>query len=188
MGELAGLVEALLRKIAATLVNVRAGGSIRKQDHCLNIYSANARVYPSINPDQLVRNLESQRRHYGLARVCFALGRPAVHRPCLKGALRRQLFFGVVMLLANVAIKGMDEKNRTLSFGGGARVIDGFMLTAMDRGSFVTPCGHHSPLPFARHNMLISAGFFCFCRNLRRGDALCVVDTAVSLMNDEIRT
>ena len=33
-GELAGLVEALLREIAATLVNVRGGESIHEQDHC----------------------------------------------------------------------------------------------------------------------------------------------------------
>jgi hypothetical protein len=33
-GELAGLVEALLREIAATLVNVRAGESTHEQDHC----------------------------------------------------------------------------------------------------------------------------------------------------------
>jgi hypothetical protein len=33
-GELAALVEALLREIAATLVNVRSGESIREQDHC----------------------------------------------------------------------------------------------------------------------------------------------------------
>ena len=33
-GELAGLVEALLREIAATLVNVRSGESIDEQDHC----------------------------------------------------------------------------------------------------------------------------------------------------------
>ena len=32
--ELAGLVEALLREIAATLVNVRSGGSTDEQDHC----------------------------------------------------------------------------------------------------------------------------------------------------------
>ena len=32
--ELAGLVEALLREIAATLVNVRAGESVDEQDHC----------------------------------------------------------------------------------------------------------------------------------------------------------
>ena len=31
--ELAGLVEALLREIAATLVNVRSGESINEQDH-----------------------------------------------------------------------------------------------------------------------------------------------------------
>ena len=31
--ELAGLVEALLREIAATLVNVKGGGSIDEQDH-----------------------------------------------------------------------------------------------------------------------------------------------------------
>jgi hypothetical protein len=31
--ELAGLVEALLREIAATLVNVRSGGTIHEQDH-----------------------------------------------------------------------------------------------------------------------------------------------------------
>ena len=33
-GELAGLVEALLREIAATLVNVGSGESIHEQDHC----------------------------------------------------------------------------------------------------------------------------------------------------------
>ena len=32
--ELAGLVEALFREIAATLVNVRSGESIDEQDHC----------------------------------------------------------------------------------------------------------------------------------------------------------
>jgi len=32
--ELAGLVEALLREIAAALVNVRSGESIHEQDHC----------------------------------------------------------------------------------------------------------------------------------------------------------
>jgi hypothetical protein len=32
--ELAGLVEALLREIAATLVNVGGGESIHEQDHC----------------------------------------------------------------------------------------------------------------------------------------------------------
>ena len=32
--ELASLVEALLREIAATLVNVRSGEGIREQDHC----------------------------------------------------------------------------------------------------------------------------------------------------------
>ena len=32
--ELAGLVEALLREIAATLVNVRSGESVHEQDHC----------------------------------------------------------------------------------------------------------------------------------------------------------
>ena len=32
--DLAGLVEALLREIAATLVNVRSRESIRDQDHC----------------------------------------------------------------------------------------------------------------------------------------------------------
>jgi hypothetical protein len=32
--EFAGLVEALFRKIAATLVNVRSGESIHEQDHC----------------------------------------------------------------------------------------------------------------------------------------------------------
>jgi hypothetical protein len=32
--ELAGLVEALLREIAAALVNVRCGESIDEQDHC----------------------------------------------------------------------------------------------------------------------------------------------------------
>ena len=32
--ELAGLVEALLREIAATLVNARSGESIHEQDHC----------------------------------------------------------------------------------------------------------------------------------------------------------
>ena len=32
--ELAGLVEALLREIAATLVNVRGAESIHEQDHC----------------------------------------------------------------------------------------------------------------------------------------------------------
>jgi hypothetical protein len=31
--ELAGLVEALLREIAETLVNVRTGGSVHEQDH-----------------------------------------------------------------------------------------------------------------------------------------------------------
>ena len=31
--ELAGLVEALLREIAATLVNVRSGESVHEQDH-----------------------------------------------------------------------------------------------------------------------------------------------------------
>jgi len=31
--ELVGLVEALLRDIAATLVNVKGGGSIHEQDH-----------------------------------------------------------------------------------------------------------------------------------------------------------
>ena len=33
-GELAGLVEALFREIAATLANVRRGESIHEQDHC----------------------------------------------------------------------------------------------------------------------------------------------------------
>ena len=33
-GDLAGVVEALLREIAATLVNVRSGESIDEQDHC----------------------------------------------------------------------------------------------------------------------------------------------------------
>ena len=33
-GELAGLVEALFREIAATLVKVRSGGTIHEQDHC----------------------------------------------------------------------------------------------------------------------------------------------------------
>ena len=33
-GELAGLVEALLREIAATLVNLRSGESVDEQDHC----------------------------------------------------------------------------------------------------------------------------------------------------------
>ena len=33
-GELAGLVEALLREIAAKLVNVRGGENIHEQDHC----------------------------------------------------------------------------------------------------------------------------------------------------------
>jgi len=33
-GELAGLVEALLREIAAKLVNVRSGENIHEQDHC----------------------------------------------------------------------------------------------------------------------------------------------------------
>jgi hypothetical protein len=32
--ELAGLVEALLREIAAALVTVRCGESIHEQDHC----------------------------------------------------------------------------------------------------------------------------------------------------------
>jgi hypothetical protein len=32
--ELAGLVEALLREIAATLVNARRGEGINEQDHC----------------------------------------------------------------------------------------------------------------------------------------------------------
>jgi hypothetical protein len=32
--ELAGLVEALLREIAAALVNVRSGESVDEQDHC----------------------------------------------------------------------------------------------------------------------------------------------------------
>jgi hypothetical protein len=32
--ELVGLVEALLREIAATLVNVRSGESVDEQDHC----------------------------------------------------------------------------------------------------------------------------------------------------------
>ena len=32
--ELAVLVEALLREIAATLVNVRRGESVNEQDHC----------------------------------------------------------------------------------------------------------------------------------------------------------
>jgi hypothetical protein len=32
--ELAGLVEALLREIAATLANVRSGESMHEQDHC----------------------------------------------------------------------------------------------------------------------------------------------------------
>jgi hypothetical protein len=32
--ELASLVEVLLREIAATLINVRSGGSIDEQDHC----------------------------------------------------------------------------------------------------------------------------------------------------------
>ena len=32
--ELAGLVEVLLREIAATLVNVRSGESDHEQDHC----------------------------------------------------------------------------------------------------------------------------------------------------------
>jgi hypothetical protein len=32
--ELASLVEALLREIAATLVNVRSGESVDEQDHC----------------------------------------------------------------------------------------------------------------------------------------------------------
>ena len=32
--ELAGLVEALLREIAATLVNAGSGKSIHEQDHC----------------------------------------------------------------------------------------------------------------------------------------------------------
>ena len=32
--ELAGLVEALLREIAATLINVGSGESIHEQDHC----------------------------------------------------------------------------------------------------------------------------------------------------------
>ena len=32
--ELVGLMEALLREIAATLVNVRSGESIDEQDHC----------------------------------------------------------------------------------------------------------------------------------------------------------
>ena len=32
--ELAGLVEALLREIAAALVNVRSGEGIDEQDHC----------------------------------------------------------------------------------------------------------------------------------------------------------
>ena len=32
--ELAGLVEALLREIAAKLVNVRGGENIHEQDHC----------------------------------------------------------------------------------------------------------------------------------------------------------
>ncbi len=31
---LASLVEVLLREIAATLINVRSGGSIDEQDHC----------------------------------------------------------------------------------------------------------------------------------------------------------
>ena len=31
--ELASLVEALLREIAATLVNVKGGGSVHEQDH-----------------------------------------------------------------------------------------------------------------------------------------------------------
>jgi hypothetical protein len=33
-GELAGLVEALLREIATKLVNVRSGENIHEQDHC----------------------------------------------------------------------------------------------------------------------------------------------------------
>jgi len=32
--ELASPVEALLREIAATLANVRSGGTIHEQDHC----------------------------------------------------------------------------------------------------------------------------------------------------------
>ena len=80
------------------------------------------------------------------------------------------------MLLANVAIKGMDEKNRTLLIWPAcARMLDGFMLTAPIwvkstevRSSL--PAGLDSPFPLVRHNMLISIGLLG--RNLRRGDAL----------------
>ena len=90
------------------------------------------------------------------------------------------------MLLANVTIVGVDEKNRTFLLGGLARFFDGFMLGVMDRGGFVAACGLNSPFPLVRHNMLISVGLLC--PNVLCGDVFSVLDSTMRVVNDEYRT
>ena len=91
--------------------------------------------------------------------------------------------FAVIMLLANVTVMGVDEKNRTLFLGGLARVSDGFVLGLMDGSGFAAASGLDSPFPLMRHNMLISVGLLC--RNLVRGDVFSRLDSTMSFMNDK---
>ena len=87
------------------------------------------------------------------------------------------------MQLANVTIVGVDEKNRTLFFSEFARMFDGFVLSVMDRSGFAAARGLNSPFSLVQHNMLISVGLLC--RNLRRGDVFLVLDSTMSIVNDE---
>lgn len=87
------------------------------------------------------------------------------------------------MLLANVTIVGVDEKNCTLLLGGSACAFDSFVLGVMNRGGFGAACGHDSPFPLVGHNVLVSVGLLC--RNLFSGDIFSVLDSTVSVVNDE---
>ncbi len=89
------------------------------------------------------------------------------------------------MLLANVTVMGVDEKNRTLFLGGLARVFDRFVLSVMNSGGVGAASGLNSPFPLVRHNMLISVGRLCW--NLLRGDVFSVLDPTMSFVNDEYR-
>jgi len=87
------------------------------------------------------------------------------------------------MLLANVTIMGVDEKNRTLFLGGLARAFDGFVLGVMNGSGCAAASGLDRPFPLVRHNMLISVGLLC--RNLLRGDVFSMLDSTMSFMNDK---
>jgi len=90
------------------------------------------------------------------------------------------------MLLSNMTIAAVDEKNRTLVLGSLARFVDGFVLSFMNRSGFIAARGLNSPFLPVGHNMLISVSLLC--RNFLRVDVLYVLESAMRIVNEECST